>query len=360
MNEAQINQPGPHRPAPAQAPGANPLLVEVTRGAMVGGAMVESRHRAAIAVADASGGILRHWGDIDRPVYARSSLKPLQALPLIETGAAEKFALGDAEIALACASHSGEARHVETVRAWLSKIGLDESALECGPQLPYHDETAMRRIAAGESGAAIYNNCSGKHTGFLATALHKGENTKGYIGLDHPVQQRILGTLEQMTGLDLGHAPRGIDGCGIPVIGMPLGHIAMAMAQLADPDALPDHRAAAARRIVAAMIAEPFMVGGSGRFGTRLMTALGNRAALKGGAEGFYVAILPQHGLGIAIKCDDGAGRAAEIAMGMTLCHLGVVSDDEQKVLADLLSPPVKNRAGLEVGRVRRAAESPF
>ncbi|MEX2202140.1 MAG: asparaginase [Dongiaceae bacterium] len=350
-----MNEVHPHRSVVAPAPGANPLLVEVTRGDAV-----ESRHRAAVAVSDALGRILRQWGDIERPVYARSSLKPLQALPLIETGAAERFALGDAEIALACASHSAEERHVETVRAWLAKIGCSESDLECGPQPPLHDQAAMALIAAAESNAAIYNNCSGKHTGFLSTAVHKGEKTKGYIGLDHPVQQRILGTLEQMTGLDLGRAPKGIDGCGIPVIGMPLGHTAMAMAKLADPDTLPDGRAAAARRIVAAMIAEPFMVGGSGRFGTRLMMALGNRVALKGGAEGFYVAILPQHGLGIAIKCDDGAGRAAEIAMAMTLCDLGVVTEAEQKELVDLLSPPVMNRAGLEVGRVRRAAESPF
>ncbi|MEX0809450.1 MAG: asparaginase [Dongiaceae bacterium] len=350
-----MNDAHSHRPTTPQQAGVDPLLVEVTRGNAV-----ESRHRAAIAVSDAAGRIVAHWGDIERPVYARSSLKPLQALPLIETGAAERFGLGDAEIALACASHSAEERHVETVRAWLEKIGLAEGDLECGPQLPYHDAAALRRIVAGESEAAIYNNCSGKHTGFLATAVHKGEKTKGYIGLGHPVQQRILGTLEQMTGLDLGRAPKGIDGCGIPVIGMPLGHTAMAMARLADPAALPDHRATAARRIVAAMIAEPFMVGGSGRFGTRLMTALGDRAALKGGAEGFYIAILPQHGLGVAIKCDDGAGRAAEVAMGMTLCQLGIIGEDEQTALADLLSPPVINRAGLEVGRVRRAAESPF
>ncbi|MEX2298194.1 MAG: asparaginase, partial [Dongiaceae bacterium] len=303
MNEAFPNRPA----APLQA-GIDPLLVEVTRGNAV-----ESRHRAAVAVSDASGRILRQWGDIERPVYARSSLKPLQALPLIETGAADHFGLGDAEIALACASHSAEERHVETVRAWLAKIGLAESDLECGPQLPYHEATALRRIVAGDEAAAIYNNCSGKHTGFLTTAMHKGEKTAGYIRYEHPVQQRILGMLEQMTGLDLGRAPRGIDGCGIPVIGIPLFHTAMAMARLADPAALPDHRAAAARRIVAAMVAEPFLVGGSGRFGTRLMTALGNRAALKGGAEGFYIAILPQHGLGIAIKCDDGAGRAAEV-----------------------------------------------
>jgi L-asparaginase II len=350
------DRPADHRHGAIAAPAAaNPLLVEVTRGQMV-----ESRHRAAVAVCDADGKLVRHWGDIERPVYARSAIKPLQALPLIETGAADEFRLTPAEIALACASHSGEKRHVDTVRAWLARIGRSEADLECGPQPPFHDRAAMARIEAGAESAAIYNNCSGKHTGFLATAVHRGEKTKGYIRLDHPVQQRILGTLEQICGLDLGPAPKGIDGCGIPVIGMPLGNIALAMARMADPAKLPEHRAAAAKRIVAAMIAEPFMVAGTGRFSSNLMGALGGRAALKGGAEGVYVAILPQHGLGIAIKCDDGAGRAAEVAMAMVLCHLGIVTDAEQKSLADILFPPILNRAGLEVGRVRRASESPF
>jgi L-asparaginase II len=218
----------------------------------------------------------------------------------------------------------------------------------------------MARIEAGAESAAIYNNCSGKHTGFLATAVHRGEATKGYIRLEHPVQQRILGTLEQICGLGLGPAPKGIDGCGIPVIGMPLGNIALAMARMADPAQLPDHRAAAATRIVSAMLAEPFMVAGSGRFSSRLMAALGGRAALKGGAEGVYVGILPTLGLGIAIKCDDGAPRAAEAAMAMVLIDLGIVTEAEQRTLADLLFPPVANRAGLTVGRVQRAAESPF
>ncbi len=349
------DRPAVRRPDPATATAANPLLVEVTRGSMV-----ESRHRASVAVCDAAGKLVRHWGDIGRPVYARSAIKPLQALPLIETGAADAFGLTPAEIALACASHSGEKRHVDTVRAWLARIGLSDADLECGPQPPFHNREAMTRIDGGDDRAALYNNCSGKHAGFLTTAVHKGEKTRSYIRPEHPVQQRILGALEQICGLELGAAPKGIDGCGIPVIGIPLGNTAMAMARLADPARLPDRRAAAARRIVAAMLAEPFMVAGSNRFSTRVMTALGDRVALKGGAEGVYVAILPKHGLGIAVKCDDGAARGAEAAMAMTLCHLGIVGEDEATKLADLLFPPIENRAGLVVGRVRRAAEAPF
>jgi L-asparaginase II len=352
MND-RMSDPKHGRNAPTDS--ANPLLVEVTRGQMV-----ESRHRAAVAVCDAGGKVVRQWGDIERPIYARSAIKPLQALPLLETGAADAFDFSPAEIALACASHSGEARHVDTVRGLLGRIGLTPADLECGPQPPFQNRAAMARIEAGEESASLYNNCSGKHSGFLATAVHKGEKTRGYIGLEHPVQQRILGTLEQICGLDLGTAPKGIDGCGIPVIGIPLGNVAMAMARMADPDRLPDHRAAAAKRIVAAMMAEPFMVAGTGRFGTQLMTALGGRAALKGGAEGVYIAMLPTLGLGVAIKCDDGAGRAAEAAMAMVLGQLGIVTAAEREKLADRLFPPIDNRAGLAVGRVQRASESPF
>lgn len=351
------HDPLQHAPAnAARAAGtANPLLVEVTRGGMV-----ESRHRAAIAVVDAQGKVVRGWGDIERPVYGRSAIKPLQALPLVESGAADRFGLSRGELALACASHSGEPRHVDTVLAWLARIGLSPDDLECGSHPPLNDG-AMRDFLRGAAPlTAAYNNCSGKHAGFLSTALHLGEPTKGYIRYEHPVQQRILGVLEQMCGVDLGAAPRGIDGCGIPVIAIPLGNMALAMARLADPDDLPAPRAAAARRIVAAMTAEPFMVAGSQRFCTVVMSALGTKAAIKTGAEGVYCAALPDLGLGVALKVDDGAGRAAEVAMGEVLIHLGVIDEGERARLADTLSPPIMNRAGLETGRVRRAAESPF
>lgn len=345
--------PASSRPPANQA--VNPLVVEVTRGGMV-----ESRHRAAVAVVDADGAVVRSWGDIERPVYGRSAIKPLQAIPLIETGAADRFALSPAELALACASHNGEPRHVDAVGAWLSRIGLTADDLECGSHLPM-EEAAMRALLrSGAPLTALYNNCSGKHAGFLSTAHHLGEPTRGYIRFEHPVQQRILGVLEQMCGLDLGNAPRGVDGCGIPVIGVPLGNLALGMARLADPDDLPPARAAAARRVVAAMTAEPFMVAGTGRFCTVLMEALGAKAAVKTGAEGVYCAALPTLGLGVALKVDDGAGRAAEVAMGEILVHLGVIDQDEGARLVDKLQPPLLNRAGLETGRVRPATDSPF
>ncbi len=330
-----------------------PLIVEVTRGSMV-----ESRHRCITAVAGPDGGIVKSWGDFERPIYGRSAVKPLLALALVETGAADAFGLGDAEIALACASHSGEPRHVDRVRAWLKRIGLSAADLECGPHLPY-DEPSMRALLrSGREADAAYNNCSGKHAGFLTTAVHMGEPTKGYIRYEHPVQQRLLGLLEQLTGLDLSEAPRGIDGCGIPTIGIPLGHTAMAMARLADPVELPPARAVAARRVVAAMMAEPHMVGGRGEFASEVMAAASGKLALKPGAEGVYAAILPGLGLGVCVKAEDGAPRAAQAAVGAVLEELGVFSATERAALADRLRPPVANRAGLEVGRVRPAAEA--
>src|SRR5262249_44085074 len=298
----------PAAPSIATSASANPIVVEVTRGSMV-----ESRHRAAVAIVDSDGKVVQAWGDVDRPVYGRSAIKPLQALPLIETGAADRYAVSVAETALACASHSGEPRHVQLVSAWLARIGCSVADLECGSHLPHHEASVEALMRAGRQPDATHNNCSGKHTGFLTTARHLGEPTKGYIRYEHPVQQRILGALEQMTGLRLGDAPRGIDGCGMPVIGIPLGNIALAMGRLADPGPqVPPARAAAAKRILAAMAAEPFLVAGTDRFCTKVMEIVGAKVILKTGAEGVYTAALPTLGLGVALKVEDGAGRAAE------------------------------------------------
>jgi len=334
---------------------ANPLLIEVTRGAMV-----ESRHRLAIAVVDAKGKLVESWGDVERPIYARSAIKPLQALPLVETGAAERYGLGHHEIALACASHSGEPQHTERVAAWLARIGCTPADLECGPQLPYDDATLERLLANGGEAAPIFNNCSGKHSGFLSTARHKGEPTAGYIRHEHPVQRRITKTLGEMASLDLSRAPRGTDGCGIPVIGLPLRAMALALARLADPAGLSAERRAAAERIVPAMMRAPELVGGSGRFGTRLVQATGHRFALKGGAEGVYAAILPEQGFGVALKADDGAGRAAEAAMARVLVRVKAIPAETARRIGDLLTPPLHNRAGLEIGRLRPIAGAGF
>ena len=329
---------------------SSPVLAEVVRGGMV-----ESRHHASVAVVDAHGGIVRAWGDVELPIYGRSAIKPLLAIPLVESGAADRFKLGQAEIALATASHNAEPRHLETVKSWLHRIGLGVEDLECGPHYPSHEPTMQAMLRARAEPTRAHNNCSGKHAGFLSTALHVGEKTKGYIQYEHPVQQRLLGILEQMSGCELGDVPRGIDGCGIPVIAIPIANTALAMAQMADPHHLPDERAAACHRILEAMMAEPFMVAGTDRFCTKVMSAVPGKAAIKVGAEGVYCGALPQHGLGICLKVTDGASRAAEVVMGQVLRHLGVIDDKMAETLNATLTPIVKNWAGTPTGQVRPA-----
>jgi len=332
-----------------------PPLVEVTRGPLV-----ESRHRAAYAVVDAAGRVVHSLGDLERAVYPRSAIKPLQALPLLESGAAEAFGCSPAEIALACASHDGEPGHVEAVEAWLARLGLAVGDLECGQHLPYHEGAMKALIRGGGEPTAAHNNCSGKHTGFLTLAKQLKVPTRGYIRREHAVQQRILGTLEAMTRLDLSHAPVGIDGCGIPTFGIPLGNLALGMARLADPRDQPEGRRAACRRVIAAVAAHPFMIAGSRRFCTKVIEVTRERALVKTGAEGVYCAALPELGLGVALKVEDGAGRAAEVLMGQLLVALGVLGEAEAAALEPWLHPQLLNRAGLAVGEVRALGPARF
>jgi L-asparaginase II len=328
----------------------DPVLVEVTRGAMV-----ESRHRGAAVVADAAGGVVLAWGDIAQPVYARSALKPLQAMPLVESGAADRFALEPEELAIACGSHHGEAAHVAVVGAWLARIGCTAADLECGSHAPLDAAAAASLIRSGAAPSALHSNCSGKHTGFLATARHLGEATGGYVRPDHPVQRRILATLEAMTGLDLSRAARGTDGCGIPVIAIPLAGLARAMARMVDPQGLDASRAEAARRLLAAMAAAPLMVSGSTGFTTALLAAAGASVRAKPGAEGVFAAALPLLGLGITLKIGDGSGRAAEVALAAILMRLGCLDDAALARLGDRVRPPVRSVAGALVGEIRPA-----
>src|SRR6185437_14272348 len=222
---------------------ANPILVEVTRGPLV-----ESIHRGSIAIADASGTLIFALGDIDTPVYPRSSLKPIQTLPLIESGAAEAFGLTEEEIALACASHSGEPMHTQRVAAWLSSIGCAESDLACGPHPPRYEPAWEEMVKRGEHPSRLHNNCSGKHAGFLTLAKHWDIATNGYERVDHPVQQEVMATLSRLSGVS--NLPYGIDGCAAPNFALPLLGFARALAQLADPSALDPIRADAACRVV--------------------------------------------------------------------------------------------------------------
>ena len=329
----------------------SPILIEVIRGDMV-----ESFHRGQVAVADAAGRISRSLGDVDQLVYPRSALKPIQALPLIETGAADGFGLGHEELALACASHRGEPPHVEKVAAWLAKIGLGEADLECGVHPPRHEPSYQALLRAGGVPSQLHNNCSGKHAGFLTTAKWLQEPTRGYIEPDHPVQQRVARTIGEMAGLDLSRAPRGRDGCGIPLIGLPLRALATAMARLADPSGLTEHRRAAAKRLLDAMAAAPLMVDGTGGMTASVMTVASAFVRLKPGAEGVFCAALPALGLGVALKIDDGGARAAELAMASVLDRLGCFTPVQRSSLEQFLVPPLKTVAGREAGRLRTTA----
>lgn len=324
-----------------------PVVIEVTRGPVV-----ESRHEGIAAVVKPDGGVVAAWGDIDTPILPRSANKPIQAMAFVESGAVEKYGLGNEHISLSCASHSGEPRHVDTVRAWLKKVGLSEADLECGAHAP-RLQTSIEAMARDNTlPTAAYNNCSGKHTGFLTTALTYGEPTKGYIKYDHPVQRRLRQVMTDLCGVDADAFPHGTDGCGIPTLATPLKRLAQAMANMAEPSRLSDKHAEAATRIRAAMNAEPFMMAGSGRFCTRVNGALPGVVQVKTGAEGVFCGMLPTLGYGIALKMWDGAGRAAEIAMATLLGHLGLLPADQKE---ELIHPPVRNVVGLLVGEMRPA-----
>ena len=288
-----------------------------------------------------------------RRSFPRSAIKPVQALALVESGAADAFNLDDAEVALACASHHGEARHVEKVAAWLPRLDLTVADLECGAHLPYDQEAMAALLRRGEAPTALHNNCSGKHSGFLTLARHQGWPCRGYIQMTHSVQQRVLGVLEGMTGLDLTSAPWGVDGCGIPTLAVPLGNLALAMARLSDPADQPERRQAACQRVRQAMTNEPWMVGGSESFCSQVMDATKGRALVKTGAEGVYCGSFPELGLGVALKAADGAGRAAEVAMGHLLQRLEVLTPAETEALGGQLHPCLTNRAGTLVGEIR-------
>lgn len=332
-------------------PDTAPLSVEVTRGPIV-----ESRHLVHVVAVDADGRIIRQWGHAEEAVYPRSANKMIQALPLIESGAADAYGLEPRELALACASHSGEPKHVSTVTAWLERIGLDHTALECGSHWPSNEEATRGMAARGEIPSALHNNCSGKHTSMLSHARHLKEDTKGYIGIEHGVQRRVAAAIGEVTGIDMKNVPVGIDGCAIPTFAIPLKAFAHGLARMASGKGLSTDRATAAKRLLSAMGAHPDMVAGTGRFDTTFMGAVKGRIATKGGAEGVWAAALPDHGIGIALKTVDGIGRSGEIALIEALKTLDLLRPEEVDAVAAIARPAIRNRNGMVVGEIRPGA----
>ncbi|MCL6515665.1 asparaginase [Alicyclobacillus sp.] len=325
-------------------------LVEVVRGPLV-----ESQHRGDIAVVDRAGRLLWSVGDPHRVTYARSSAKPLQALPLVESGAADAFGMSDEEIALCCASHSGEEIHTERVLALLRRIDIDPKHLRCGAHAPYHAASYERLLRGGASPEAVHNNCSGKHAGMLAMAKFLGADLDTYLEPDHPVQRRILTAVSEVTGVAEEDIVLGTDGCGVPVFGLPVDAMARAYAQFTDPDPaeMGEPRARAMRRIARAMVSHPHLVAGTERFCTGLMSAGGGALLGKAGAEGVYCAGVMGAGIGLCVKVEDGDARAAYPSVVETLAQAGLVSPDVLAKLEGFRRPQLHNHAGTWVGEIR-------
>jgi len=326
----------------------NPVLVEVVRGSRI-----ESQHRGSVAVVDADGAPALILGDATRPVFPRSAVKPLQALVLVESGAADRFGFGADELALASASHAGEPEHVAVVERMLARAGLDATALACGAHPPAHDPSARALAQAGREPSAIHNNCSGKHAGFLCAACAMGAEPKGYTAPAHPVQREVKAVLEGITAVALEDGSCAIDGCSVPTWPVPLEKLALAFARFGTGRGLDRRRAGAAARIRDACAARPQLVDGTGRFCTLVIGHFGPRALVKGGAEGMLCGALPEMGLGIAIKCDDGARRAADVVMATLVSRLLELDDRDRAVLDGLMRPTLRNWNGIEVGALR-------
>jgi L-asparaginase II len=323
---------------------ANPILVEAKRGPNV-----ESRHSGAIAISDMDGNLLLALGDVEHPTYPRSAVKAMQAIPLIESGAADAFGLDDDELAVACSSHSGDAVHLAAVRSLLAKAGLDESYLACGAHWPVSEETARALVRAGRRPQPIHNNCSGKHAGMLAAAVRLGLEPRGYERPEHPLQVMIARIISETCGVELDRTRMGVDGCSVPTWALPLGALARGFARLGAGVGLAPERASATQRLVSACFASPVLVAGEGRLDTIVMAALAPAIFVKGGAEGVHCAALPALRLGIAVKIDDGAKRAAERALSEVLAAL---VPESRHVLAAQLDGEVLNWRGISVGRV--------
>ncbi len=322
-------------------------LIEVWRGDLV-----ECVHQGHIVVAGADGEIVQSWGDPAAVIYPRSAFKMIQALPLIESGAADAFGLRVDQLALSCASHQGAAIHTDRVQAWLAGLGLTDADFRCGPQVPNDLPARDRLIKTDKSPCQYHNNCSGKHSGFLTLNQHLGGGAE-YIDIDHPVQKAVFAAFEDVTG---ENSPcYGIDGCSAPSHATSVHGLARAMAQFATAQDRSGLRAGAQQRLIAAMVAFPELVSGEGQACTELMRASGGRVAIKGGADGAYVAILPEQRLGVALKIVDGSERAKEAVIAAVLIKLGVL-DAAHPAALRLINTVMLNRRGVLVGSVKPAA----
>jgi L-asparaginase II len=325
-------------------------FVEVTRGDLV-----ESIHHIAACVMDSRRNVAFALGNIDAPVYLRSTAKPFIAAAAIAAGVRERFGLDQREIAVMAASHSGQPFHVEAVQSILRKIGLTESALQCGAHAPYNPQAARDLELAHITPSAVHNNCSGKHSGILALCLAIGSDPATYMETSNPAQQRILELCARMSGQRVEDFALGVDGCGIPVYATPLRNAALSFMRLATLDGIDDRDAQALRVVRDAMVAYPEYVSGTGEFDARLMQAGEGSVACKAGAEGVHGAAICDAGSGVVVKVIDGASRGRAPAVLSILRREGLLNEAALTKLADLERPIVYNRAGRVVGEIRAA-----
>lgn len=330
----------------------HPILVELIRGKIV-----ESVHRGSLAVVDADGATVLSAGTIDVPVYPRSAMKMIQALPLVESGAADGYGFGNVELSLACASHSSEPKHAQTAEKMLAAAGFNESDLECGAHWPLigsaGEKAKIEMARAGQSPSQLHNNCSGKHAGFLCCAKHSGMKTKDYLNTDHELQRSIVATMEDITGEAIPGDQCGVDGCSAPTLAASLKGLAQGFAKLGTGTGLEPVRAKSAQRIMAACMAEPWYMAGTDRFCTRVMEIGKGRIFAKFGAEGVYTGAIPELGLGFAMKADDGAERAVEMMLAAVLQKLLGQDSDIGEKLSLLTTRPINNWNGIHTGEMR-------
>ncbi|MFQ3261771.1 asparaginase [Reinekea sp.] len=324
-----------------------PIQVNVMRGGII-----ESAHQIKAIVVDSSGETVSSWGDMEPLVYPRSAIKALQALAFMERGGAQKYGFNEQEIAILCASHNGEKQHTETVQKMLAKLWLTPKDFECGHHWPMRAEAGYELASAGLTPNNLHNNCSGKHAGMLGLAKLLQADHKHYIDIEHAVQKTIAATMAEMCEIDFTNLPHSPDGCSAPTWAIPLYNLALGFAKFADPAMLTAERKTACNTLFGAVVSNPFMVAGTGRYCTEMMQALGQRVFLKVGAEGVYIAAIPDLKLAVALKCEDGAARGAESVMTAILERIGATDHISEDAVAKFKRVRLTNWNKLETGEI--------
>lgn len=325
----------------------NPVLVEVLRGDVI-----ESYHRGAVAVVDGEGRYRLSLGDITADHFPRSSLKLIQVLPLLESGAADALGLSQSQLALCCSSHNGEPLHTDMVDEWLESFALEDDVLECGVVLPMRTVIAHEMLKAGSEPRRCHHMCSGKHMGMLSLCKHKGYTLHQYSDYKHPSQQDWLKVLEDLSGVQIDDMAWDYDGCGLPAVSLPLEKMALAQAQFFNPDQ-PKVRRLAMRRVLQAVVRHPEYLAGTNRLCTDIVKASNGNIIVKTGAEGYFVGVVPSENTGFALKIDDGATRASNAAIGGLISKMGWERFLTRSDLQQYFNPNIQNSQGRTVGQLR-------